>query len=97
MSAVPPRTYVLTFAALLVLTGLTTAAAFTDLGPANDLVALAIAVTKTLLVAVWFMHLRWSHWLVRIFALGSLAFLVLLIGLTLGDYMSRGWIPARTP
>jgi cytochrome c oxidase subunit 4 len=95
MSTAGTRTYVLTFVALLALTGVTTAAAFVDLGPANDLVAIGIALTKALLVAVWFMHLRWSQWLVRIFAIGSIAWLLLLIGMVLADFVSRGWIPSR--
>ena len=55
------RTYALVFLALLVLTGLTTAIAFLDLGGSiNTMVALAIAVCKALLVILYFMHVRYS-------------------------------------
>jgi cytochrome c oxidase subunit 4 len=95
MSAVQPRTYFVTFGALMALTALTTGAAFVNLGPANDLIMLAIAVTKAGLVTLFFMHLRWSRWLTRIFAGAAVLWLAVLIGMTLGDYLSRGWIPTR--
>ena len=45
------KTYLLVFAALLVLTGVTSGVAYIDLGPFSVVVALAIAVIKMLLVA----------------------------------------------
>ena len=39
---------------------LTTAVAFVDLGPFSVVVALAIAICKMLLVALFFMHVRHS-------------------------------------
>ena len=68
-----PVTYYIVFAALMVLTFLTWFVATLDLGWANDVVALTIAVTKALLVLVFFMHLRHSTRVV----------------LTLNDYMTR--------
>src|SRR4029450_12823858 len=53
------RTYALVFLALLVLTGLTTAIAFLDLGGSmNTMVALAIAGGKELLGILYLMHAR---------------------------------------
>jgi cytochrome c oxidase subunit 4 len=90
----PARTYFLVFVALLFLTGLTTGVAFMDLGPGNTVAALGIAFCKASLVALFFMHLRWSQPLVRIVMLASLLWLSILIGLTLGDAFTRNWIPA---
>ena len=46
--------------ALIALTVITTAVAYVDLGAFSVVVALAIAVCKMLLVALFFMHLRHS-------------------------------------
>src|ERR1051325_7153015 len=91
------RTYVLVFAGLIVLTVLTTAVAFVDLGPFSVVVALAIAVCKMLLVALFFMHLRHSTRLTRVVVLGGLLWLAILLLLTLSDFVSRTWvgIPGR--
>ncbi len=56
---VPVRTYLLVFTALLILTGVTVAVAFHHLGdPWNDVVAIAIAITKATLVVLFFMHVK---------------------------------------
>lgn len=90
---VPKRTYFLIFAALIGLTGLTTYAATVDLGPFNTVVALLIAVCKGSLVALFFMHLRWSSRLMHIVAVAALFWLAILLSLTLGDYRTRDWTP----
>ena len=87
------KTYLAVFAALLVLTALTTAIAFVDLGGVGNVaVALSIAIVKAALVALYFMHLRYSSPLTVIFAGAGLFWLGLLIVLTLSDYISRGWV-----
>jgi cytochrome c oxidase subunit 4 len=85
-------TYTLVFVALLVLTGVTTAVAYVDLGPFSVVAALAIAVVKMLLVALFFMHLRHSTTLTRIVVIGGLLWLAILIGLSMADFVSRGWL-----
>lgn len=88
---VPSRKmYFLVFAALLVLTLATWWVAQIDLGWANDIVALTIAVTKALLVILFFMHVRHSTRLTALTALGGFFWLALLIFLTLNDYLTRG-------
>jgi cytochrome c oxidase subunit 4 len=91
---VPLRIYVLIFAALIALTGVTTWVAFHDLGRWNTIVALAIAVTKMTLVILYFMHLRYSHGLTRMVILASLMWLAILISLTMGDALTRSWTPS---
>jgi len=83
------RSYVLVYLALLLLLGATIGAAYMDLGPLNLALTLLIATLKAGLVLVFFMHIRESSGLVRFFALAGLIWLVILIGLTLSDYLTR--------
>lgn len=59
-------------------------------GPLGLAIGLAIALVKATLVAVFFMHLAWENAATRLFALGGILMLALLIGGTLGDYFTRG-------
>lgn len=86
------KTYLFVFIALLGLTFLTTEIASIDLGRLNVVVAMTIAVCKALLVMLFFMHLRYSNRLVWLFAGAGIFWLLLLIGLTLNDYLSRNWL-----
>ena len=86
------KTYVAIFLALLTLTATTVGVAYLDLGRLNTVVALVIAFTKALLVALFFMHLRYSSQLTKIVAAAGLAWLAILLGLTMGDYLTRDWI-----
>jgi cytochrome c oxidase subunit 4 len=89
---VPLKTYYVIFAALLVGTALTVWVAYFDLGPMNTVVAITIAVLKALLVLLYFMHLKYSSRLTWVFAAAGFVWLVLMIGLTLADFDTRGWI-----
>jgi len=84
------KSYVGIFLALLVLTGITVWVAELDLGAANDVVALVIAVTKGTLVVLFFMHVKYSTRLTKLTVIGAFLWLILLIGITLSDYASRG-------
>ncbi|MCU1232475.1 MAG: caa(3)-type oxidase, subunit [Candidatus Solibacter sp.] len=85
-------TYVGVLVALLFLTGLTTAVAYVDLGAFSTVVALAIAVTKMLLVALFFMHVRHSTRLTKLVVVGGLMWLMILLLLTMTDFVTRGRI-----
>src|SRR3954466_6089755 len=91
------KSYVLVFLGLIVLTVVTTAVAFVDLGAFSVVVALAIACCKMLLVTLFFMHVRHSRRLTKLVLLGALLWLAILIGLTLTDFVTRGWfgVPGR--
>jgi cytochrome c oxidase subunit 4 len=81
-----------TFLALMGFTFLTVAAAFVDMGAASNLVAMCIAITKALLVMLFFMHLRHSTPLVWI-AVGSGVFwFIVLVLFTLSDITTRGML-----
>ena len=90
---VPKKLYFLVFAALIFFTALTTGVAFVNLGKWNTVVALAIAVCKASLVALFFMHLRWSHGLTRIVLLAAFVWFAILVSLTLADEFTRQWTP----
>jgi len=59
------------------------------LGRAGPTVNLVIAAGKAALVAVVFMHLRWSSPLQRLFAGAAFFWLALLFALTFADYLTR--------
>jgi cytochrome c oxidase subunit 4 len=88
---VPTRVYYAIFATLMVCTGLTIWIAFFDLGAMNVVAALVIAVFKAVLVVLFFMHVRYSTRLTWAVAIGGVFWLGILLALTLGDYLTRGW------
>ena len=90
---VSPKIYLAIFATLMGLTAATIAAAFMDLGPFNLPVAIAIASIKATLVVLYFMHARWNSRLIGLALALAVAWLGVLIFITFGDYLSRGWIP----
>ena len=85
--------YVAVFGALILLTALTVWAAYQHLGVWNTPVALAIAVTKALLVALIFMHLKGSPRLTLLVVASSVLWLAFLIVITVSDYATRAWLP----
>ena len=88
---VTPKTYLSVYITLLIATGLTTGAAFIDLHEFNPILALAIACFKAVIVILFFMHVFFQSKLIKMtVAAGFFTFLVLII-MTLSDYMSRAW------
>ena len=86
-----PPVYTANLVALLILTGLTIAASYVDLGSGsgNVAVALAIASMKALLVALFFMHLRWDRRVNAIIAMAGFLFLGIFLGFDLLDANTR--------
>ena len=89
---VTPLQYGMVFITLLIFTGITVIAAHVDFpGPLNAIVALGIASFKAVVVILFFMHVKYQSRLVKLtVASGFFTFLVL-ITMTLTDYMSRAW------
>ena len=85
------KVYLAVFLALCVLTVVTVAVAGYDFGPLNLIVALGVAITKASLVVLYFMHARYSPKLTGVVIASSIAFFVILVFLTLTDYVSRSW------
>jgi cytochrome c oxidase subunit 4 len=84
-----PGAYVKVFAALLILLAVTWSVGYVDLGAFNMIFALAIAVSKALLIMLLFMHVRTSSQIIRLAAGAGVAWLLILITLALTDYMTR--------
>jgi len=89
---VPLSIYFAIFSALMILTGVTVWIAFIDLGAMNTPMALAIAVTKALLVILYFMHVRYSSKLTMLVVVSGFAFLAILMVFLLIDPLTRGWL-----
>jgi cytochrome c oxidase subunit 4 len=88
---VSPLQYAMVFGTLLTGTAITVGAAYIDLGIFNPVVAIAIACIKACIVILFFMHVKYSSRLVKMtVGAGFFTFLVL-ITMTLTDYMSRAW------
>jgi cytochrome c oxidase subunit 4 len=88
----PVKVYLAVGISLLILTIITVAVSFIDLGPYNITVALIIASIKALLVAFFFMHIFWDNKLYLIIFAGSLLFLTIFLTLTMFDTETRGSI-----
>lgn len=82
--------YLVIFSALAIGTILTYEVAKIDLGPWNPVIALAIACTKATLVILFFMHIRYSSKLTMITVCAGFFWLLILITLSLSDYLTRG-------
>lgn len=90
-SATPAKTiYLRVWIALLALLALTWGLAELNLGPLNNVAALSISITKMLLVVLFFMHGRYEKALTWIFIAAGLIWLLIMVDLTLGDYLTRG-------
>ncbi len=87
---VPIRIYLLIFTALVVLTAVTVTVAFVDLGPMNVVVMLGIAAVKATLVVLYFMHVRFTNRLTQLAAASGFVWLLIMFGLTMSDYLTRG-------
>jgi cytochrome c oxidase subunit IV len=88
----PLGTYFAVWAALLFGTGLTYYAAKLDLGVFNAAVALIIATTKALLVALFFMHIKGAHEkLLKLVIVSTIFFLMILLVLSMADFGTRAW------
>lgn len=88
---VPPSTYIVVGAILLVLTGTTVWASYLELGVFNPIIALFIACLKATIVVLFFMHVKYSSKLTKL-AVGAGIFTFLtLVGMTLSDYFTRAW------
>ena len=85
--------HVLVYLALMALLGLTAWLSFVDLGHFSVIVPLGIAVLKALLVVLFFMEVLDSRPLTRIYVFAGVAWLLILLSLTLSDYATRDWLP----
>lgn len=89
--------YYTVFLSLIVLTVVTVVIARVDLGAMNTPIALAVAGLKASLVILIFMGVKWNTPLTKVVAASGFVWLIILFGITMGDYLTRGWlgVPGR--
>jgi cytochrome c oxidase subunit 4 len=87
MNSIKP--YVLTTVALFALLVVTVAAAYVNLGPLNTVTAMAISLSKAALIVLFFMHVRRSDPLIRLFVAAGFFWLGIMLTLTLSDFLTR--------
>jgi cytochrome c oxidase subunit 4 len=80
------------FFTLIVLTVVTVVIARIDLGALNTPMALAIAGVKATLVILFFMGVKYNTPLTKVVAASGFVWLIILFGITMGDYLTRTWI-----
>jgi cytochrome c oxidase subunit 4 len=90
---IPRKIYVRVWIALLALLLLTWGLAEIDLGPFNNVAALSISISKMLLVVLFFMHGRYEKAVTWIFITAGLIWFLIMVDLTLSDYLTRGDVP----
>jgi cytochrome c oxidase subunit 4 len=77
----------------MLLLALTWSIGYVDLGLFNLIVAMAVSITKALIVALFFMHIKGSSRLLHLAATVGIVWLLIMLALTLSDYFTRGWVP----
>jgi len=92
-------TYIAVLCALLFFTGLTVWVAFQDFGAYNNVIALGIAVIKSTLVVLFFMHVLHSTPLTKMILVTSVMFFLILVTFVYADVWMRTMlhIPGRPP
>jgi cytochrome c oxidase subunit 4 len=87
------KVYVGVFLGLIALTITTVGVSKLDLGEYNFVAAITIAVVKASLVVWFFMHMKQSSSITRLFVVAGFFWMAILFVFTLSDYFSRGWLP----
>jgi cytochrome c oxidase subunit 4 len=78
--------------AVIALLGASLGTAYIPMGRFNSIVCVTIAFMQAFLVWTFFMRLRWSGVLVRLIAAAGVLWLLLLLGLSLTDYLTRNTV-----
>ena len=93
----PTRTYLLVWLGLIIGTVVTYFAALQDFGWMNTPIALSIAFAKASLVVIYFMGVRYNTPLTKVVVVAGLFWLLIMFGLTMGDYLTRAslGVPGR--
>jgi cytochrome c oxidase subunit 4 len=94
--SIPLKYYLMVTAALIVLTAVTVGVSYINLGGFNVVVALAVASSKSILVAFIFMHLLFDKKINLLIFAAALVFLTVFLVFTLFDTMNRGEINIET-
>lgn len=84
--------YYTVFLSLIALTAITVVVARVDLGAFNTPIALAVAGVKATLVILFFMGVKYNTPLTKVVAASGFVWLIILFGMTMGDYLTRAWL-----
>lgn len=89
LSSIPRRTYFFVYLALMLLLAATVGATFLPLSPFHLVISVGIAIAKAILVMLFFMHLRHTRARTIFLIGGGILLLLILMGLTTIDYLTR--------
>ncbi|MCR4375022.1 MAG: cytochrome C oxidase subunit IV family protein, partial [Acidobacteria bacterium] len=84
--------YYTVFLSLIALTVITVVVARVDLGAFNTPIALGVAGVKATLVILFFMGVKYNTPLTKVVAASGFVWLIILFGMTMGDYLTRAWL-----
>lgn len=93
---VEKKIYYSVFGGLMALLAATVGIAYVHLGRLNVVAALTIATIKTVLIMLYFMHLRYSSRLLWVFVVAGFFWLGIIFTLVFSDYLTRGWLQTPT-
>lgn len=85
-------TILLTWLGLLGLTLLTSLLGLVNLGAMNPTVAIIIAAVQASLIALFLMHALKGPVLIRVIGAGGVIWFLIMMVLTLTDFITRGWL-----
>jgi len=88
-----PKTYVLAYFVLLALLLINILIGFLNIGWANMFIAVTIAAIQASVVAFILMHGLFEKVLVRLVISAAVLWFLILVTLTMTDYITRGWVP----
>ncbi len=60
-------------------------------------IAMAIAIAKTTLIVLYFMHVKVSERITQLYAAAAFVTFALMVIIIMGDYFARGWPPQVGP
>ena len=86
---VPYKVYFIVWAALLVLTAVTVGVSYVDMKNVTVLTAMLIAATKSMLVLLYFMHIRFEKPMYSVMILAAMMTYGIFVALTFVDYVYR--------
>jgi cytochrome c oxidase subunit IV len=85
------KNYLVVFFSLMALLGATIGVAYVNLGALNLPAAMCISIAKTVLIILFFMHLRQASKLNKLLACVGFFWLAIMLTLAMNDYLSRHW------
>lgn len=92
MTIHPPKYYWKNCLYLMALLALTWGMGYVNLGVFNLPIAVGISVAKMILIVLFFMHLSGESRILHLAATVGVLWFLIMLALTLGDYLSRGWV-----